>query len=100
MKKINSWLLAAVLSTSSLLSLSACKTEKVNASELLQTLLIDGAGGYVDDDFSVVASMSSGKKEYPLQWTSDNECLKVADKADASGTYAVTVTRPEEAKQE
>lgn len=98
MKKIFNFAITAFLAVTLCFAVAGCDNGP-KAEDLLKTFLLEEDGQSLTSDFTVNASIKSGENEYQINWSSDNECVKVASEAeeDASGLkkYKVSVTRPD-----
>ncbi|MGN1157201.1 MAG: hypothetical protein ACI4TK_13575, partial [Agathobacter sp.] len=96
MKKIIAYLLVAMMCLS---SLAACANEKVNedlqaAADYVYAMYKD-AGSVTAKDFERTAQVMIGTTKYVVEWTTDNEAVKVTV-ADNIATIDVDEKSPEE----
>jgi len=93
MRKILNYGFLFILAVMSLVLVSC---DKVKASDLVNSILVD-QDSYVDADFFVIGEMKYEDEVYPITWTSSDACLTVSETKNELGYYTVKVTRPEDA---
>ena len=99
MKKFLSMISTFVLTVLCVLGLAAC-SDGVKAEDLLNNIIIPNEGSAVTKNFGVPGKLKKKDKEYSLTWTSNNDCLKVAQEIDDKNQFIISVVRPEDERQE